>query len=197
MDKPTRSESNQAKQLTEYIFLALRLQEQSGGFSDTDIHRLLSWHTKNTIIRIRKKLQDKGVITLDINTKRPNNEKVYKIIDIEKAHEMLDDANIIELDKVESHSFTIGNQSFIKPFTNHENFIVFRKNKSYFIFPKKIYFDGICPFDQTHKLRKFKHGKKGILFQSHEFDRKCFKCGCNFIFDSKPNKFGICEVQKN
>lgn len=175
--KPTQKESHIAMGTFHYLDCAIKCKEYLWeDVSDNFMINRLPHLSPNTVRSIRKRLQKEGVLE-EVKEKQPNNEKLYRITDLQKAYTHLDQYLGIHLDKQEPKVFFFPKFAILEPgkFTSGYFQVINKssKNKLPKAYPKQLYEYRLCPSCSNNSLRAFKHN-------GDELDRKCHNCKITF-----------------
>jgi len=177
MSKPKQSESHLAMGMYHYLDCAIKAKiNLEMDISDKFMTERLPHLRDKTVRRIRRRLEKFGILE-KISTNQHNNEKLYRLTDLKKAHELSQHYFGIHIDKQEMKVLALPNQSKIK-----SGFLIIKyklkdqplkPNQPY---PRQFYEDGICPSCNKPTLRDFKHDA------DNDLDRKCFHCKITFYY---------------
>lgn len=180
-DKPIQGVSHRAVRSFDLFYVAIKYSQYAKGFSDASIIRIRPEYSLNTIRNFRERYQKEGII-VPLKQKKtfPNNEKFYKIKNMEKAKRLLDYFIEIEIKKEQEKKWGKYDHRFGREIPQELDIEYTTKPPKKFNASKKIsktnYIRKICPVC-SKKMREF--------FNSMNYgplDRKCLNCKFKFNY---------------
>jgi len=165
-----QAESHKTENIRKYLAVLL---DWTTKISDTRMLKILPIKSLNTIRRIRIRLVESGILRRT-NDKMSNNEKLYEIINRQKAHRLFNECS--EIIKSKNPVFHETNVSYFKkwkPFVRISYQSKNLKRKSH-LYPLRLYKANVCPVCQGSLIN--------MKFSSYnELDRRCSKCKMLFL----------------
>ena len=189
MTEPNQAESHQAKNMEIVLRAIISIHNNGQMFSDPFLLKTLGIAPKSLHI-IRKKLLGMKIIEQD-GKKYPNNEKLYRIINLKEAEKLLEIVSDITFQKFCDNEYG-------KYFANYKIHIpseisieydkkLLNKNLPEIITRKQL-LRNYCPICKRKTLRNYRKGQ-----MSSSIDRQCRKCQINLLYRSYP---ALIQVEK-